>query len=545
MTTANDVIKEVNSLAGMWRDRHSAFRKWYSVIQLHNDLKQPGMESVISSDPRTGFNMAKWLLTPKLGSFVIDQDGMEEEEITNSAIIQQFANRQIILAKRRTRTTLNGAFLNRLTGLMLATGWYAVASMPTPSGWMMEAWNPAQVFPDYGIDGSTVRLARRYNVTGREVKHKAMMGHWKLSGRFNDGQKYTLHSLWKMTGEGPVHAIAIGSELVKPPMLAPFNRIPVYTAPAGGLPDDGSIMQDESWRAEIGESLVTPIMDIQKNYDKMLTYMQQLLRDTANPRWVERVRGGSVVSSDRLFERGAVFTIEPDESIDPIATPPLPPEMRGHQFDLRQQVQRGLFSDISFGNITGQVSGFLMNQVTAASKQTLDPFAQGIMNVLGELATQNIKMMRHFGLPLGNVEFPPMPEELFLDYEYDIIIPGDFLQRASTARTLNPNFKLSTQTLMNELFPEVRNVTLEHSQIQTEDALQNPVFKQVVLLRNLGRAAQEARQANDLELGDWLDKAGDLIEERFLGDGGQPQQGGVPGIRPEALPPEVQEAIAG
>lgn len=544
--TARQLTDRVQRMSNTWSPRRNVFIKWYKLIQLHNDLKQDNMESVISSDPRTGFNMAKWLLTPKTSGFRVDSSGMNEEETLNVGVIEQFADRQLALINRRGRTSLFGTALQRLVGLMLATGWYAVATVPVEEGWVFQVWNPATVFPEYGSEGDLVALGRKYTLSADEANMKVFMSGWNPPSQIFK-HKVTISSLWRMTPFGPAHGVAAGSHLLKPMELAShFRRIPVITGPVSGLPDDGTIMTGEMWRAEVGESLVAPIIDVQKNFDKMLTYLQQLVRDTANPRWVERVKQSGKLRPEDLFKRGAIFSIEPDEDIFPVATPPLPAEMRGHQFELRGQVQRGLFSDISFGNVTQQISGFLMSNITAASKQTLDPFFRAVKAVMGEAATMNIQVMRNLDFKLGDRDFPDISQDLDLDFEYDIEIPGDFIQRVSAARVANPNFKLSTTTLHSVMFPEVQNSIREQGRVRAEEATENPIFRQVLLLRELSRGAREARTNNDEEMAQWLERAADQIEQSSFG----PVEPGTiqdlpPGIAPNALPPEVQEVLAG
>jgi len=516
------------------------------MFQLYDDLAQSNMESVISSDPRTGFNMARWLLIPRTSAFKVDSTGMTETEALRTGVIEQYADRQLVLLTRKRRTSLFGSPLSRLVGLMLATGWYSVASVPTPHGWAMEVWNPAQVFPDYDDDGALIRAARVYKMRSDRANTLIGMSGWNPPDRAFTGKEVTVRMLWKITRYGVEHSVVIGTHLAKPPTLAPLDYIPVFTGPVAGLPDSGEITKGENWRGEVGESLIAPIRDIAKNYDKMLTYLQQLLRDTANPRWVEKSKGQPRVNPDELFKRGAKFNLEPDESLEPVSTPPLPAEIRGHQFDLHNQVQRGLFSDISFGNITQQVSGYLMTQVTSSAKQTLDPFFTGVRDVMGEVATRNIEFMRRAGWDLGDKPFPEIGGELALDFDYDVEIPGDFIQRVSAARVANPTFKLSTATLHNVLFPEVQNSLVEQSRIRAEEATENPVFRQLLLLRELNRAANEARENEDPEMAEWLDRAAGLVEQQGLSaadPGGLEAQ--PVGMRPEALPPEVQEVLAG
>jgi hypothetical protein len=545
ITDASHIIKEVNTLANTWRSRQAAMKKSYNTIRLVNDLKQEKMESVIGSDPRTSFNMARWLLTPRTPIFAVDTEFLGEEESAFVGGVEDLCNREYLKAVRKTGGSLYGRLDQRLLSYMLTTGWYAVVSMPTEDGWRWGVWNPAGVFPDYDSEGNLVRVARRYTVSARDANSKVRMEEWSAPSIPWTSRSVTVYNLWWMDWSIEKqeyvawYGAVVGTHLVYPPRPTEFRTLPVEVAPVAGLPDDGTITSDDAWRAEIGASLVDPIADVQKNYDKMLTYMQQLLRDTANPRWVEKVRGNSVLDPEKLFMRGAVFSIEPGEDIFPIPTPPLPPEMRSHQFDLRGQIQRGLFSDLSFGNVTQQVSAFLITQVTSANQQILDPFSTGLSTVLGNLATKNLAHMRLWGLEPQ--VFKGLPDELIVAFKYDITIPGDFANRAQTARLLNPEFRLSTLTLMELLIPEVRNAIIEKGQLQAEDALSNPVTKQVLTIWQLQRAAAEARKANDTQFASALERAAAMMESISFDQGNNTKA--LPSGNESGLPPNILELI--
>ena len=542
----HEIIAEVTSLKRDWQPRATAMKNWYNLIRLNNNLAQPNMESVISPDPRSSYNMANWLLTPRPGAFVVDSEGFTEDQLREVGQIERYADRQLALNVRRTRGSMLRPVVSRLVSFMLATGWISVGSIPQHDGWVIESFNPAEIFPEYGSGGQLIRVGRAYQASGPEITAMIMRNGWIAPTRKFDRKPHWIHSLWKMTEDGPIHGVAIGaSHLAKPMTLVPqLPRIPIHVIPVGGLPDDGTITNTNHWRGEVGQSFLAPLLDIQNNFNKMLTYMQQLLRDTANPRWVERVREKGALDPERLWERGAIFSIQPDEDIFPVPTPPLPPELRGHEFEIRNMIQRASFSDASMGNITTQINGFLLNQVTAQAKQTLSPFFEGIRDILGEAATLNIRLMRAHDLPLGNDPFPQLlPEELFLDFKYDVKVPGDFLQRISAAKVANPNFTLSKVLLYDELFPEVTSAQRELARVQTEDAMQNPVFKQLVIIRELSVAAREARSNNDAEFARLLERAADMVEAQF--GGGEEPATGTPGLRPETLPADVQQVLAG
>mgnify|MGYP001569191003 CR=1 FL=1 len=541
-----DLAKEVNSLASSWTVRTAAIKKWYNMIRLVDDLKQDKMESVISSDPRTSFNMASWLLTPKTPVFAVDTEGMNEAEISSVGAIEAYCNREYLKEQRRTASSLYGRFDKRLVNYMLATGWYSIISHPTPDGWIWGVWNPTSVYPEYDQDGGLVKVARRYRIPARHAAAKISAEGWQAPNRKWTSGQLNVYTEWWMDWDAELQenvawfCAGIGTELVRPPTSTPFRAIPVHVAPVAGLPDDGSITQDDSWRAEIGNSLVVPILDIQKNYNRMLSYMQQLIRDTANPRWVEKVRGSSVLDPDKLFERGAVFTIEPGEEIFHLATPPLPAEMRTHEFDLRNQIQRGSFSDLTFGNVTQQVSAMLVTQVTASAQQILNPFQLGVMAAFSRIAAFNIAHMRAWGMELSGASFPKLPDLLTIDFKYDVAIPGDFVNRANISRILNPEFRLSAATLMELLIPEVRNAVIEKGNLQAEDALNNPIARAVLSIWQLQLAAREARNNNDEQLASMLERAAALMEGQTFG--AQKPAATTPGV-PGA--PDIQALLGG
>lgn len=544
---AADILSEAQQIASLWAGRHQMMAKWYDLIRLRNDLAQPNMESVIAADPRTGFNMARWLLTPKTPVFNVDVSALTEAQAREVGPIERYCDQRLADVQKRTRTHPHGQFLSRLVAQMVATGWYSVISFPLDEGWVMGAWNPAGVFPDYAGDdsGSLLRLARIYTCSGYEANRKIEREGWLKPSRPFGRTNHRVTVLWKVASDSTVSLeVVIGNHLALPETLYDLDRIPVFVGPVAGLPDDGTLM-GELWRSEIGQSVVAPIMDVQKNFDKMLTYVQQLVRDTANPRIVEHVRGQRrVVTEATWYSRGAFYSLEPDESIEVLAPPLLPPELRTHLFDLRGQTQRGLFSDITFGNLQQRISALLMSQVTAAAQQVLSPFADGIKALLSDIATTNIHWMRAWRLPIPGATPLSLPDDLDIEFKYDIEIPGDFIQRASIAKILNPDFKLSEATLMDIMFPEVQNAMLEKGRIRSEDAQRSPVFRQVVLLQNLRLAAAEARDSGDAVFAQLLDRAAAQAEAMTF-EGAEP--GTSPGFNPppSAMPTEVQELMTG
>ena len=92
-----------------------------------------------------------------------------------------------------------------------------------------------------------------------------------------------------------------------------------------------------------------------------------------------------------------------------------------------------------------------------------------------------------------------LPEELTADFVYDIVVPGDFIQRVNSARIANPNFRLSQQSLIENLFPEIKNANEEHGKLATEDTTASELFRMINDIKGYKRAAADANAFGDVE----------------------------------------------
>ncbi len=511
----------VDELGNLWSSRDTAVKKWYRLIQLTDDLKQQDMESVIGSDPRSSYNLATWLLTPKTWSIGSMKLGLSEEQITEVAGYEQQVEREVQLSIRSRRGGLHGSYLAKAVNLFIATGWICLAAAPTRPRWTINAWHPMTAFPVYSPDGALVELGRKFTVTDGQANAMIFMEGWDLPAQPFRGS-VTVRQLWIQMPGGVMTTTIMNSHLARPLGPTMFARMPIYCKPAGGLPDDGTIAEND-WRAEIGQSIVAAILDLQKNYDKMLTYMQQILRDTANPKWIERLSGGqSVVSEEALRRRGARFTIGLGEDIWALQAPGAPVDLRPHEFDLRNQIKRATFQDDSFG--AGDAGAFMMANITGATKQLLQPFLDGMIDANGELLSRTGDLAHSQGMAIGDLPITDgVPDNVSLDFNYDIQIPGDFIQRANAARILNPNFRLSYDTIMDLQFPEVKDPFLEKNRLTTDDVLQSEMMVVIKSIQEFRSAAVQAHIAGDGEAENLLTQAAAKLEAQLIGQPTSPE----------------------
>ncbi len=521
---ANEIRLRVDQLSNLWRGRNTKMKEWYNLIRLDNHLAQQGMESVISPDPRTSFNMASWLLTPKVWSFEFDKSSLSEDEARVASQVEGGLNKEFMRIERSRRSGLFGSFLHQVMRNFLSTGWVSFITWPGEP-WRYQAWNPATVFPEYDDRGNMIECGRKYSISPRQANLKIATEGWIPPVKpFTSVQ--VVRNLWVFAGDEWWMGASIGDHTARElsPVGTPFQ--PIYCVPGGGLPDDGSL-NDTSWRAEIGQAVVAVVLDFQKNYDKMLTYMQQLLKDTANPKYIERLHGAGVLTPENIYARGSIYTIEPGEDIYTLSGDSPPVDLRGHSLDLKSQLGRAQFPDISFGNFTQQVSAFLMSNATAATQQVLDPFRTTLQGTLGDSAADNLRLMALQDRAFNGVRGMAIPVDVPLDFVYSIDIPGDFINRANSARLVSPDWRMSSDTTTRVLFPEIQNPALEASKVATELAIAHPLFRTVQTISELRQGAFQASSVGDTVTRDLLNAAADRLEGEVIGQP-TPEAGAIP-----------------
>ena len=168
--SASQVIRtRVDSLEQDWNARKVVVAKWYKLIRLENDLAQPGMESVIGNDPRSSYNLATWLLTPKTWSISSIKDGLSDEEVISATAYEQLVQREVTMSLRGSRGRIRGSYLVQAVKLFVATGWICLVASPTEPRWTINAWNPLTVFPRYSSDGDMEEIARKITLSSPQA----------------------------------------------------------------------------------------------------------------------------------------------------------------------------------------------------------------------------------------------------------------------------------------------------------------------------------------------------------------------------------------
>ena len=506
-------IDKCKTLKSSWSTRAKKFKEWYEILLLTDELEQEGMESVVTNDPRTGYNLARHLLTTMVIADKIPSETLPPEFVPATSYLESFTSKRWSEQEKRYRSMGRQSWLGEFVSWLLATGWYSVFSMVTEKEIWAEVWSPADCYPGFGLDG-LAEHAHIYTLSAAAARKKLKAMGWTVRRPPTDD--VTIYDHWGFDTDGDVvNGVVMDNEFVKRPVkdipLSKLGILPVFSSPAGGLPDMGSIDGlKNKWQQHYGESFVGTNEDLILNYNKMRSFMQQAARTAAQPHWLETSSGDTPIATDTLMSRwGSVLHGQPGEDVRPLQGVPIPVELTNILFHYQNELQRGMFPAAVFGNVQQQISYLAMANIATASMQTLTPYrdaVKGMRTDLDNYWTDMIVMngFRPYGFKLPN-NMPPREDRRF-DVDVDIEIPGLLVQKANIARIMNPNFRLPAAWIIDRMFPEIKNALKAQADIRAEDAMMDPDAIKVDAILGYREQARIFREARDIPKAELYEK---------------------------------------
>ena len=531
------IINRCESLQSNWTARRTKFQDWYDILLLTDELEQEGMESVATNDPRTAFNLALHLLVSMTIADNIPSDGLKPEEIAANAELKYYISRRWKDQESRYRTIGRKGWNRELFSWMLALGWYSVFTMVTDNEVWAEVWSPAECYPEFGPDG-LVEHARIYILSAAVANRKIRNMGWSISRPFTSDTIF--YDLWAFDADGAIsNAIVAGNEFVKEPVIdinaSKVSRLPIFTSPVGGLPDMGSVgtsnknyQNTKRWQHHFGESILATNEDLNLNYNKMRTFLQQAARTAAQPHWLELSTGDTPIATETLMNRwGSILRGQPGDEVRPLQPPAIPLELSNMLFAYQNELQRGLFPYAVYGNIQQQMSYLAMANAASASMQVLTPYIEAfkglrtdINNFWVDMITKNNLHPHKYTKPKN---LPPRDQTMF-DVEVSVEIPGYMIQRATIARMINPNFRLPETWVIEKMFPEIKDPLHSRADIRAEDAMRHPKAILVDQILAYLEQARVSRKANNTRAAELFEKLAASLEQELSGTPAQPQQ---------------------
>lgn len=555
-TKPQQIIDRCDTLKKNWSTRATKFKDWYDILLLEDELEQEGMESVISNDPRTGYNLAKHLLVSMIIADKIPSDELPPENVPAVSYLEKYMARRWYDQEKRYRAIGRQGWLDSFVGWLLATGWYSVFAMVTQDELWSEVWSPADCFPDFGPDG-LVAHAHIYKLSATAANKKVKAMGWTIKRPITSD--ITVYDYWTFDLDGDVtNAIVLENEFVKVPVkdigCTKVGRLPIFTSPVGGLPDMGSIKTGGEWQQHFGESIVGTNENLSLEYNKMRSFLQQAARTAAQPHWLELSSGDTPIATEAGMNRyGTVFHGQPGESVTPLGTTPIPVEITSILFRYENELQRGLFPWAVFGNIQQQMSYLAMANVASAALQVLTPYSDAIKGMRTDVNNFQQDMIIMNGFRPHKFKVPdnlPDREDRRFDVDASVEIPGYLVQRATVARMLNPNFKLPESWTMERLFPEIKDTLRAQALNRSEAAMMHPKAILVDQILAYREQARVLREVNDVRAAELYEKLAKSLEAELEPRPPEQPPAGTPGgdgFRPprEVLPEELTRPLEG
>jgi len=552
----NEIKTRCMELQKNWSKRNKRFEDWYKLLRMVDKSRiHSKNEKFIGNDPRTFFNLSKHLLATAEIRHTIDTENLTENQKTSVPDLEYLVNRGWKKANKLNIQRGRGSVIAELVAWILSTGWYALFEMATEDKLITEVWNPAEVYPEFDDDlGEPIEVCRVYKLSVQRARVKAHALGWDFKSQATNAM-VDIYDLYYFSHDEtgsmiPTHVVVINNAIVWASMHPELDHLPVMTGPVAGLPDRGVILNPNKWQAEIGESVLATNEFIYNNSDRVMSFQQQMIKDTAQPPVVQRITGSKTkVDPEKLFTRGYLITIGEGEDVFTLAMPAIPVELRQHTADISDQRERGSLPNVAFGAARGvRVNSLLIAQTTAAAENILQPYIETAQGVLTEVDERWIKaVLKNDYKPYGWTKPTNLPKIDDIEFlvSYKIKVPGDLVSRATVARMINPNYQLDDETTTEFFFPEIKDPMRMLAKARRDKALDNDVSRTIdqVLAYELEATSQEL-QGNTRGAALYR-KAAKALEARLepqgqgATNGRQPQQQ-VPRVRQETLPREFR-----
>lgn len=457
MLTEKQVTTDIMNMRRFWHARNVKFREWFEMLTLVDNLKTAGMESYVSNEPETFYNMAHYLLTKGEISHTTPVETESAIELDRRARVHRGCQYMWKQVDHERQLGGNQSFIDELGFYLLVLGWYSVVIAFDKSTGQIQSqlWNPYDVYPKY-IGNKIASCSHSYELTGEEAVAKAEANNWNYSPTRAIPAKVILDDYFTYV-DGILHnMILIDSHDVTGWVDRPEMKLLV--APVGGFPDRGSLTQKgRDWRKLSGRGIFEVNAGVTTAFNKWKSQVSQILRDTSNP-IREEFSASPQATPEQLRERGALFHYAPGEQgLVTLPPPAIPIEIQANLLDIGRERQKGSFNDAVYGMVEGQPGYALSLLASSSANQILYPYMDGKHFVISECDRfwlSNLKSSKRVfdikGKFIEKLKPVDIPEGISIEVESTVATPKDWLERGTIANMLKEH--LDEATIVTEIF---------------------------------------------------------------------------------------------
>jgi hypothetical protein len=448
------VSKEITNLQAFWSQRNKKFKEWYSLLLLVDTLSAKGMESYVSNEPATFYQMAHYLLTkgdithyiPVLAESAIDLDNRAKVHRACEFIWQNI--------DRDRRLGGGQSFIDDLSFFMLILGWYSTAFAFDNTTGLLQAqvWNPYDTYPSYA-NNQMVELVHSYKITKDEAIRKAEANGWNYDAGYG-GNDVALDDFFFLENGIWQNMVLIGGKDVTG--IVPRPEMKLVCGAVGGYPDKGSLATSD-WRALAGKGIFEVNAQVVQSFNKWKSMISQILRDTAQP-ITQEFSATPQATPEQIRERGAHFHFSPGEGgLQRIPPASIPLELQGNIIETRREMQKGSFNDAVYGMMEGEPGYALSLLASSSANQILYPYMDGKHFVISEADKfwlENLKTSKRVvsvkGKFIEKISPTDIPEQVIVNVESAVATPKDWLERGTIGGMVRED--IDKATLLTEIY---------------------------------------------------------------------------------------------
>ncbi len=433
------ITSDIVQLKRDWFTRNRQMRDWYSLLLMVDTLSARGMESYVSNEPQTFYNMAHYLLTKGTISHTISLPSESPADLDKRALFDQACRYMWSEADRWRQLGGQQPFIDELGFYMLVTGWYSVVGQVDKQTGLLKAqvWSPATVYPRFANNRMT-ECVHSYTTTKIEVVTKARQNGWNYNPTGNLEGNVNLDDYFFWDDQGQLfNDILVDDKDVTG--IVPRPEIMLAVSPVAGFPDRGSLTTNTTdFPKRLGRSIFAVNSNVVLVFNKWKTLLTQSLRDSVQG-ITEEFSTEAVATPQSLRERGAFYHYNVNDPglkrVEPI---PIPIEVQVQLQEIRRELQKGFFSDAVYGMI-GTESGYgLERMATSSANQILYPYMDSKHFIISELdkfflenkKTSN-KTFQILGKVTGILKSTDIPDPLNVIVESEVATPKDWLERGT------------------------------------------------------------------------------------------------------------------
>ena len=529
MMELQEVKNQISTNKMFWAGRNTKFKAWYEILTLIDVLAAKGMESYVSNEPQSFYNMAHYLLTKGDLSHITPVITESALELDKQAKLGRGCENMWSKLNRDRKLGGSASFIDDFSFFLLVLGWYAtVMYYDKDEGQMYsQIWNPFNVYPSF-INSRMYSCVHSYILTEAEAKVKADENNWDYKLAYDYRGNTTLDDFFYLENNQLMNVVLIGGQQVTDHVPRPDMRLLV--SPVGGFPDKGSLThKTKNWKQLSGRGIFEVNAGVTLEFNKWKSMISQIIRDTAQPITQEKSMTPQA-TTEQLRERGALFHYGSNEGgLSHVPPAQIPTEMTFGLNAMNREKQKGSFNDAVYGMVEGQPGYALGLLASSSANQILYPYMDAKHFVVSEFDHFFLTNIRESSKPytikgrlLETIEPKDVPEDLVVIVESEVATQKDWMERGNVAGLLDKH--LDETTILTEVL-KVSDPQAVIRRKKLDEAMSHPMTKDIELINSYNVQAAYLKLKGDTKQAAIFEQAAMSLKAQF---GAPPPGQGAP-----------------